>query len=273
MGLNNSDTISGHVGIAAYWSGGHHHAPRRMNTIPLPVPQLGHWMDELFKRPQGRAGKIEYTPMMSKKIDTITPGTEGAKKLNKSSYSNAIKPGDYAAKVWKALTNYGFPGNSIDFVYTMCYMESGHWTNGPALKDNNPANIMWYKGKVKGTFIQDNGTYAIHFKNLDEFAAELYKTLSKGSNPLGATTLEDYVHRLAINNYFGEESESSYLEKMKDAQGALDSDNSKYQDLYTKKEIEKAHPDGILAWMKAHPVITGIGLAAVGLVVIKSVLK
>lgn len=276
MGLDNNSILSGHLGVTVHWSDSRQAVPvkRRIMTGLQPT-----WIDEVFTRRAAiGAPDIQYTDMMKKRIPVVTPSTEAAKKVNKNAYSNIVAPNDYAAKVWKALVDAGFPGSSINFVYAMCYMESGHWSNGPARKDNNPGNIMWYKGKTKGTYIPANGTYAIHFKNLNQFADELYKTLSKGANPLGATTLEEYVSRLAANHYFGDGDATAYLESMRTAMDDLDQANTKYMDQWRDKQIKQRGLDpgnstGIIAWMKAHPIWTGVIAATGGILVIKTITR
>lgn len=270
MGLSNDTILAGHLSIGINWGGGGH--PRQVVDATRTS-----FLDDFVKRP-AIAGKIEYTDMIHNKLDVITPGTEGAKKVNKSAYSNAVAPGDYAARVWKALTQYGFPGNSIDFVYAQCYMESGHWTSNAAKKDLNPGNIMNYPGSgyKNGTYIPSNKTYVIHFRTLDEFAAELYKTLNKGSYPLLATTLEDYVKRVIDNGYSSRDNYTSYLRKMQVAMDALDSDNQKYADKYQKQESKKDKDrsrGSFIDWMKQHPIITGVTVTLGGLIVLKTLAR
>lgn len=272
MGLSNDTILSGHLGLNLSWSGDHHHRHFR-GSVPVPADDRD-WLTKYYGRAPAKVGKgfkIEYTDMMKKKIPVITQSTESPKKINKNAISNLVAPKDYAARLWKALTDYGFPGNSINFVYAMCYMESGHWSNGPARKDNNPGNIMWYPGKTKGTYIPDNKTYVIHFNNLDQFAAELYKTLSKGANPLGATTLEDYVRRLGANGYFGTADPTAYLQAMRGAMDDLDAENSKYADTWREKQVKQRGNDpgnDKKKWPWWGYALAGLG----GLIIIKKVM-
>ena len=258
MGLSNSDTISGHVGIAAYWSGGHHHAPRRMNTIPLPVPQLGHWMDELFKRPPAGVGKVLHPKVNEDKV-----------------FANAVDQFNYEKQVLQAN---GLSGDIVDYILTQDYMESGAYSNVGA-KNNNPGNIMWpKKGKLKygtkGPYNAVNKTYYGSFPNLDSYVKEKIAVLSeKPGEPIKATSGADYVRRLKMNNYFGNESEASYLDKLKYAAKRINIIGDLWVDSHQDIAVPDSLDTGLWPWMKAHPILTGVGLAAVGLVVIKSVLK
>lgn len=211
-----------------------------------------HWLDTYYGRmgDPGATGPgtqpITYTGMSTQIPITTTASNpipvdqkaivNQAKQqaLDKAAPANvATKITGYGLNVYNALKTAGFKDPALQFVYLMCYMESGAWTNGPTVKDNNPGNIMMYKGATKGTYIAANKTYAAHFASLSQFAAKLYSLLSRGSRPVDATDLTDFVHRLKGIDYFGKQSESSYLSAMQGAAQRLrliaDLDNDTHQ--------------------------------------------
>lgn len=171
-----------------------------------------------------------------------------------------------AGEVWKALVNAGIPDPPLKFVFILCYMESGGFTNGPSRNDYNPGNIMWYPGMTKGTYVAANRTYAIHFRNFDEFARELKKTLSKGARPIGADTLTDFVHRLKLNNYMGNESEASYLAKMRGAQQRLRLQGQLQDDANQTVTDSGRNKKKLSVWV-------WVGVAAAGVLVIRGISK
>jgi hypothetical protein len=77
---------------------------------------------------------------------------------------------------------------------------------------NNGSGIM-YAGQ-SGAYKGRNG-YA-YFRTRDDWANAFAHELTKGSNPAGATTLENYVHDLKLNGYY-QDSESNYLSGLKRA--------------------------------------------------------
>lgn len=236
---------------------------------------------KLGKKKQAEYGNspIKYTSAMDKPLHYATPASETAVAITDerryaSVFNSKQRPKGYGGRVWDSLTRAGFIFPNLNFTYAMLYMESGKWTNRPALIDNNPGNIMWYPGAKKGVYVAANKTYAAHFDNLDKFALQLAYELRKGANPLGAQTLEDFVHRLKLNNYFGKESEESYYRKVKGAlndlgiwpdmtnpgQGLKDLMRGKEKDYTPKKPFKMP----IWGW-----VLVGVG----GLVVLKNVTK
>jgi hypothetical protein len=178
----------------------------------------------------------------------------------------------YPGELMAALKATGFSGNVLLWVYALCFLESGAFSNSLAVKDNNPGSIMYYQGGKRGTYIAANKTYGAHFDNLDAFADKLYRIMSSGARPVDATSLEDFVHRLKLNNYYGSQSEKSYYDSLLAVINRL----KLLKELYVKgdavvqkkthEEINKKKKKGLAWWQW--------GLIGVGsLVVLRTVTK
>jgi len=107
-----------------------------------------------------------------------------------------------------------------DWVAAQASFESTGFTSNVGKKDNNWSGIKWLnkpyqKNASKGIKSPDGGYYA-KFDTWQDWARDLYRILHLGgaAAPVNAATLEDYVHRLKNNGYFGA-SEASYLKGVK----------------------------------------------------------
>lgn len=259
MGLSNDTVLSGHLVTEMARRNGFASTPLQRCRQPAG------WL-KYYRRPAsvGQANSpIHYTSTMDQRISPVTPATSAVLKPHKYSYSTATGEGSIAAQVWSVLV---YPPHIIDYVYPMLYMESGHWTNKLTTKDRNPGSLMWKPGQgwAKGVYVPANGTFGIHFDTWQAFADQLYKEMSKGPGyPIRATSLADFVHRLKLNNYFGAESEDSYLAKLQRAQAALDIDAQKDAHTFVDQERKRNEPKKGLKWWQWG--LIGVG----GLVVLK----
>jgi hypothetical protein len=211
---------------------------------------------------------IAYTSMMSEKLPAVSAEAYRPIAIQQSFDKNSAYtfagqdtkglPGD----TMKALVKAGFRGDVLKWVFAMLFLESGGFTNSLSLRDNNPGSIMWYKGQQKGTWIPSNKTYGIHFDSLDDFAAMLYRMLSSKSRPIDASSLEDYVHRLKIDNYFGTQSEQSYYDRLAGVVKRLGDMNTIYKnsDKVIREQTHKDQSKGLKWWQW--------GLIGVGTVVV-----
>lgn len=239
---------------------------------------MEHWLETYYGHiGKGELQPIKYTPgFEKKKLEVVTqpgyaPIAEGQGIDRNTSSILADKTGlmplkGYAGQLVQALKDAGISGPVLDFALVQLYMESAGFSNGPARKDNNPGNITWYKGVKKGVYMPANKTYAAHYDSLQQFAGAYLQLLSKGARPLDAATLEDFAHRLKLNNYYGKESEASYLQKLQGTAARLNQLAVFYK-ATDKKMSKDAHP----SWWKKHPLLTGLILAAGAVVVIKAV--
>jgi len=117
-------------------------------------------------------------------------------------------------KVAGLLNNAGIPSKIVPWVVGQVFFETGNLTNGGARFDNNYSGIKFTNrpGITRGRPATDGGYFA-HFPSLQAWANDMYRVLSiKGKNgaPIDATTLHDYVTRLAANNYFGRANPATY---------------------------------------------------------------
>ena len=148
-------------------------------------------------------------------------GTAAVTAKNKVTDPVLVKMEKHWNTLKEDLTNAGAAEPNLDRYMIMLYMESGAFTN-TGFKQNNPGNIMWPKSGLKygtkGTYNAVNKTYYAAFKDLNEFAKQFMIEMNKKPGvPADATDGADFVHRLKLNKYFGDESEASYLAKLNGA--------------------------------------------------------
>jgi hypothetical protein len=172
-----------------------------------------------------------------------------------------------------AFTNAGFTDTQLRNALVQDYMESGAFTNS-GWKQNNPGNIMYTKNDqwaTKGTYDGPNKTYFAAYKNLDDYAQAKKRVLSLDpGRPIDATGTEyaDFAHRLKLNNYYGDESEASYLAKLNGAAqrlrilGDLDVDSA--QNITTNAGVKPWY-----SFFTDMPVLGKVGIVVGGLIVLK----
>ena len=246
---------------------------------------MQHWLDIYYTRTRGvgKADGITYSSPTygQQKMSPVTQSSNMpiAEQQGKDANTAAITTGTrdksgqlvlkgYAGDLYTALDEAGLPARILQWAIPQLYMESGGYSNGPAVKDNNPGNIIWFAGQQKGVYMPANKTYATHFKDLDAFAKVYYQLLTKGpGNPADATSLEDFVHRLKLNGYYGKESEASYLKKMQNTMSRLNMLDKTYK-AATKKMMADSHPP----FWKQHPYLAG-GLAVLGALVVVKIIR
>lgn len=200
-------------------------------------------------------------------------GRVGAAKAKPPADKQAVAMAALSAEK-KALENAGYNTNQLNWNLIKDYMESGAFTNGGYLKHNNPGNITYSKNDkyaTKGTAMPGNpGYYWAHYKSLDDYAQGLKRILNiKPGIPWEATGGKDYVHRLKLNNYFGKESEDSYLKKLQAANDRL----TLIQDLDTDTHQTIVTPDAKHSWWSDLPWYGKGGIILAGLVVVRQAFK
>ena len=189
---------------------------------------MANWLDTYDHKEVGQAATplrpIAYSPGIEKMHVPITSqplnapiATAQGRDRNAAELisDSQAEPKGTAGQVWNALKGVGLDGDLLQWAFIQLYMESAGFSNGPASKDNNPGNIIWFKGQRRGVYMPGNKTYATHFNTLADFARVYNQLLNKApGRPIAATSLADFAHRLKLNNYYGAESESSYLGKL-----------------------------------------------------------
>jgi hypothetical protein len=140
-------------------------------------------------------------------IGAVAPGKEAIQSV--ATWLNNLK------SLYKAN---GLSDQMTDWNLIQDYMESGAFSNNGA-KQNNPSNIMFPKkglpyGK-RGTYNKQNKTYYAAFDNLNDYVKEKINVLKQSPGmPINATSSTDYVHRLKLNNFFGDRPEREYKAAM-----------------------------------------------------------
>ncbi len=129
--------------------------------------------------------------------------------------------------VQQLLINAGWPPFSLRFAVAQACFECGseNFDSPVALEDNNLTgiiwlNVPWQHNATKGAQMPASdgvGHYA-HFATPQDWAVDFRRILHLDfhhiGKPIEAHTVEDYVHRLKMNGYFGG-PEEQYLAGVK----------------------------------------------------------
>lgn len=140
--------------------------------------------------------------------------------------------------VKQLLVKAGFPDNSLMFALAQACFESGGTTfeSENDLLDNNLTGIEWANNPATGNtwYWQHNATkgaampaadnptgFYAHFNTLLDWAIDFKRIVhaqfpewNNEGRPIDATTIEQYVHLLKLNHYFGSD-EAEYLAGVK----------------------------------------------------------
>lgn len=123
--------------------------------------------------------------------------------------------------VYAALVSVAMPAMLLPVILAQTAFETNYYKSNAFLIDNNASGIKWinkpYQDATIGIQSSEKGSHYAHFTNLTKWAIDLKRILSvnRGAGrPIDATTVQDYVHRLKANGYFGS-SEAQYLAGIK----------------------------------------------------------
>ena len=124
--------------------------------------------------------------------------------------------------VYNALKALNLTELQFKFVLAQIMVETGMFIKetGVFEKNTNASGITWSgsvgqrsTGATQGTARptkEGKGTFYAKYPNLTAWAKDYMRILNKGSYPLKATSIKDYVHRLKLNKYFAD-PEAVYL--------------------------------------------------------------
>ena len=171
-----------------------------------------------------------------------------------------------AGKMLKMIRDIGIKPPADYFCLYQMYHETDHFTSPLFMLHYNASGIKF--ANQNGATKQPTGLPYAWFKNWTDYMASYRKEMTKGSNPSGATTIEDFAHRLKLNKYY-EDTEANYVTALKRAQKALSGfTGGANQNAPYKKPDSK-----IAAWWHGlsfmHKLEFGAAGAVVGLVIIK----
>lgn len=125
-----------------------------------------------------------------------------------------------ATKIHNALVAAGVPEPGASYATYQSYHETGGWPSNYVLywQHNNGSGINFAKqrGATRGA-----GGYA-WFNSFQDWINAFVHEITKGSNPAGAQSIEDYAARLKSNGYYTD-SASNYLYGLKGARLVLKS--------------------------------------------------
>ena len=192
-----------------------------------------------------------------------------------------------AGRIYNALQAAGLSPQAASYGTYQSYHETGAWVTNYLLywQHNNGSGIMYagQPGAIRGT----NG-YA-WFNTFQDWINSFVHELTKGANPSGATSIEDYVNRLVANRYFTG-NPADYLSGMKgarlvlktlpaEARAGIDYNTGKTQaeeDLDIPGSVnyglQHAKFDLLDTWNKL-PLPGKIGVALVGVLLTAKILK
>jgi len=131
------------------------------------------------------------------------PGdTHNTTTLPNQAVNNAIdkKINNNAKFIFDLLQSRGIVQPALAFAVAQCYFETAGWTNGGFKYGNNASGIDF--NHQEGATKSNRADGTADFKTWDYWAKAMVHELTKGANPSGAQTVEDYVARLRANKYF-----------------------------------------------------------------------
>lgn len=136
------------------------------------------------------------------------PGSLGRSELNTAGLSPETR--QKAVFIYDLLKRAGLKGLALRLAMIQVAFETGLFRSKVMQQNNNFSGIMWInkpavqKNAVKGLpFPKKEGKYFYaNFKSPIDWANDYLRLLKKGSDPLKAVSVSDYVKRLAANKYF-----------------------------------------------------------------------
>ena len=257
MGLSNEATLAGHIGLNLDWSGGQQGARERKE----PPGGRTTFLDDIFSRPHTAGSTWSLGAVMG-------PNT----------YLNIIT----------ALRKAGFPENII---LTYALAQVSHETDGGvsnfAQSNNNYSGIKYVgQPEATGSSTGKVGGYAM-YDSIDNWARDYKRVLSmnKGAGaPIDATTAQQFYIRLLKNGYFlpkeGPKYAAAFNVRLKQINALTNSPKLAAAIKQTKQDIadkgNRGGPPGpgvfsIFTYIKAHPMLTGVGLTFIGIIGLKAI--
>ena len=159
-------------------------------------------------------------------VYNITKAGSMSNKFVKFSNPEALK----LLSLQNSLMKAGLSGDSLNFALAQLLLETGRFTKKSQVSaaNTNFSGIKWlnkpYQVASKGTLVplservkpdsNPNNWYA-KFTDQDAWAKDYVRILSFGAKPKLATSIEDFVDRLARNNYFDTKFKAQYLRNVK----------------------------------------------------------
>ncbi len=195
---------------------------------------------------------------------------------------DTLTPAIQQGKIVLGLMSSRLPATAAQFATYQSYFETAAFAADLWKLHNNGSGIKFagQKGAVKGA----NGFAWFPGADGRSNWADAFKhELTKGSNPAGAKTLEDYVSRLQANHYFGNDNPNTYLSGLKRARLVLaampaDQHADGTTDYNTNTGIETPKPVSFIQsledkWNAATPLEKGVVIGVPTLLIFVSVLK
>lgn len=256
------------------------HLSRRSGNEFLDTSKINgmHWLDQMDR--ERVIGKVK--PGIS---ETVRKQIEAAAKVKKAGGGKmaqelAMMDPEYTRiyletnKIIAAMKRQGIANDVLAWVVYQTAHETNNYKSDLYLKHHNASGIKFagQKGAVKGT----NG-YAWFPGGLNDWATSMKYEITKGSNPAGAKSMQEYVQRLKQNGYFQDTLEN-YYNGLARAEGVIKKKPAAYvkaladqKEFAAKFKQDLQDIDKDTSWFKKHPIWTGVIAAVGGIVVIKAV--
>ena len=174
-----------------------------------------------------------------------------------------------------ALKNAGFSELQTNWNVVKDYMESGAFTNTNS-KYFNPGNITWSKHSktAKKGRAFGSGWWAV-YDSLDDYATDLLRVLSLSpGKPINATTLEQWLHGLKLNNYFDKDkTEQQYVDALRGAKDRVNILSSLVDDSHQDITTPGGGSDKFMTWWHGLDTLEKGGIIAGATIIGVSILK
>ena len=238
--------------------------------------------------------------LLTNPLNLISPGhyTETVQRQqNSADFQNNIKSNAAGIqaydKISKILDNIGITGEQNKWATAQVMFETGGLKSRVSGDDNNFSGIKFinkpYQHATRGRKSPE-GDYYAHYSSPEDWARDFRRVISlrnvKTRNSAGgpaaieATSLRDYVNRLKANGYFGGNQDIYYqgLFRILSARGNAPAEIKSYEQATNthvdkQGDINPGSGNPLKDFVTNHPLITGGIAIALGLVVIKKLMK
>jgi hypothetical protein len=160
-------------------------------------------------------------------------------------------------QITRLLSNAGLTQPVLDWAYAQAAFETAGFTHIPAKNDFNLSGITWlnkpYQDATKGRpKPDDKGHYYAKFANFNKWATDFVRILNLGQNkPINATSMPDYVNRLAANGYFDtrkKDAKANYLRGMQFYLSLVPKSKEIRSEIITKSIDDRKSNEGFAGW-------------------------
>ena len=255
MGLSNEAVLAGHIGLNLDWSGGS--APRKVVD-----PTKLSFLDNYFTRPATKMGAT---------IDSDKIPNPKAPHLDQDLYMAE-----------RAMLKAGIPKRIFAYTLAQILHETNDFKSPLATRGWNWSGIKYSKWAHDNVDAFNDKGYA-GYRTLDGWATDYYRILNLApGHPFAATTAQEFLDGLYSNKYFTAPKDTygaALNRKLKIANAFINRASEKTSDIAKDVANQNKRDDAnankgtgnMWDWMKAHPMLTGVGLTFIGIIGLKAI--